>query len=94
MPPKPTGPPTVRMYNVGFGDCFLLTFRYGNGSERHMLMDFGTTTLSKKRGPKDMAQVAEQIREDTDRDLVLSAQEAVDYGLADAILDTRKLALR
>ena len=27
------------------------------------------------------------IREDTDRDLVLSAQEAVDYGLADAILD-------
>ena len=37
---------------------------------------------------------AEQIREDTDRDLVLSAQEAVDYGLADAILDTRKLALR
>ncbi len=35
----------------------------------------------------------EQIREDTDRDLVLSAQEAVDYGLADAILDNRKLAL-
>ena len=33
----------------------------------------------------------EQIREDTDRDLVLSAQEAVDYGLADAILDSRKL---
>ncbi len=33
------------------------------------------------------------IREDTDRDLVLSAQEAVDYGLADAILDSRKLAL-
>jgi ATP-dependent Clp protease protease subunit len=34
-----------------------------------------------------------QIREDTDRDLVLSAQEAVDYGLADAILDNRKLVL-
>jgi ATP-dependent Clp protease protease subunit len=34
-----------------------------------------------------------QIRADTDRDLVLSAQEAVDYGLADAILDNRKLVL-
>jgi ATP-dependent Clp protease, protease subunit len=35
----------------------------------------------------------EQIREDTDRDLVLSAQESVDYGIADAILDSRKLLL-
>ncbi|MBJ7331855.1 MAG: ATP-dependent Clp protease proteolytic subunit [Solirubrobacteraceae bacterium] len=33
----------------------------------------------------------EQIREDTDRDLVLSAEEAVSYGVADAVLDTRKL---
>ena len=32
----------------------------------------------------------EVIREDTDRDLVLSAQEAVEYGLADGILDSRK----
>ena len=31
----------------------------------------------------------ETIREDTERDLVLSAQEAVDYGVADAILDSR-----
>jgi len=22
---KPSGPPTIRMYNVGFGDCFLQT---------------------------------------------------------------------
>ena len=32
----------IRAYNVGFGDSFLLTFRYGPGSERHLLMDFGT----------------------------------------------------
>ena len=38
-------------------------------------------------------QPVERLREDTDRDLVLSAQEAVDYGLADAILDNRKLAV-
>ncbi|QIG43035.1 ATP-dependent Clp protease proteolytic subunit [Nocardioides anomalus] len=33
----------------------------------------------------------EQIREDTERDLVLSAEEAIAYGLADAVLDSRKL---
>ena len=43
--------------------------------------------------PGTPASTVEQLREDTDRDLVLSAQEAVDYGLADAILDSRKLAL-
>jgi ATP-dependent Clp protease, protease subunit len=35
----------------------------------------------------------ERIREDTERDLVLSAPEAIDYGLADAVLDSRKLPL-
>ncbi|HEU5036215.1 MAG TPA: ATP-dependent Clp protease proteolytic subunit [Nocardioides sp.] len=33
----------------------------------------------------------EQVREDTDRDLILSAEEAVAYGVADGILDSRKL---
>ncbi len=32
-----------------------------------------------------------QVREDTDRDLVLSAADAVAYGLADGVLDSRKL---
>jgi ATP-dependent Clp protease protease subunit len=32
----------------------------------------------------------EQLRHDTDRDLVLSASEAVEYGLADAVLEGRK----
>lgn len=35
----------------------------------------------------------ERLREDTDRDLVLGAQEAVAYGVADAVLDSRKSAL-
>ena len=34
-----------------------------------------------------------KLRHDTERDLVLSAQEAVAYGLADGILDSRKLAV-
>lgn len=32
----------------------------------------------------------EQVREDTDRDLVLTADEAVSYGLVDSVLGTRK----
>lgn len=32
----------VRMYQVGFGDCFLLSFAY-KASSRHVLIDFGTT---------------------------------------------------
>ena len=37
---------TVRMYHVGFGDCFLLTFHY-HTVDRHLLIDFGTTRQSK-----------------------------------------------
>ena len=33
-----------------------------------------------------------RIRQDTDRDKTFSAQEAVDYGLADAVISSRKLA--
>ncbi len=36
---------SLRMYQVGFGDCFLLTFHYGpeDKDDRHVLIDFGTT---------------------------------------------------
>ena len=36
-------------------------------------------------------QTVERLREDTDRDLILSAEQAVAYGVADAVLDSRKL---
>ena len=32
---------TIRMYNPGFGDCFLLTFQSSDGSPRYMLIDCG-----------------------------------------------------
>jgi ATP-dependent Clp protease protease subunit len=38
-------------------------------------------------------QSVERLREDTERDLVLAAAEAVRYGLADGILDSRKLTV-
>ena len=34
---------------------------------------------------------AEQVREDTERDLILTAQGAVDYGVVDAVLTGRDL---
>ena len=41
----------IRAYQVGFGDCFLLSFIYGESDKRHVLIDFGTTGLP-KRGTK------------------------------------------
>lgn len=35
----------LRSYQVGFGDCFLLTFTYSKSVRRHVLVDFGSTGL-------------------------------------------------
>ena len=45
------------------------------------------TTLARHTG-KD----ADQIRKDTDRDKILTAAEAVEYGLIDNVLEYRKLS--
>ena len=51
----------VRVYDVGFGDCFLLTFRYKTGKklERHVLIDFGSTAAAVKGTPLDKAIAAD-----------------------------------
>ncbi len=56
----------IRMYNVGFGDCFLLTFAYSDDDRRHVLIDFGTMGLPKRNGQRlhTMAKIAEQIADD------------------------------
>jgi hypothetical protein len=53
MPATPSGPVTIRMYNVGFGDCFLMTIPYSaaDGGARHVLVDFGSFP-SPKGAPK------------------------------------------
>lgn len=38
----------IRSYQVGFGDCFLLSFVYDENDKRHVLIDFGTTALPGK----------------------------------------------
>jgi hypothetical protein len=48
VPAKPTKV-TVRAYQVGFGDCLLVTFHYGadDADARHLLIDFGSTAKPK-----------------------------------------------
>jgi hypothetical protein len=52
----------VRSYQVGFGDCFLLSFIYSEADKRHVLIDFGTTGLPGKRKPSEhMPKIAQAI---------------------------------
>lgn len=58
---------TLRAYQVGFGDCFLLTFHYpARGTkpafERHVLIDFGSTALPKNAPADYMVRVANDIK--------------------------------
>jgi hypothetical protein len=57
----------IRSYNVGFGDCFLLSFHYPDGEgERHVLIDFGSTGLPKGvNAGKRMLEIAGDIRRRT-----------------------------
>lgn len=59
----------IRMYQVGFGDCFLLTFEYDQPlndgrDKRHVLIDFGSTRLP--TGWKSLSNAAKQIADHTD----------------------------
>ena len=57
MPAEPAKV-TIRMYNVGFGDCFLLTFHYAPPlKDQHILIDFGSVS-----GSVNMQEIAGQIR--------------------------------
>ncbi|MEK6335534.1 MAG: hypothetical protein AABM67_11340 [Acidobacteriota bacterium] len=60
---KPTAL-TLRAYQVGFGDCFLLSFKYPNEHERHVLIDFGSTGMPEGvSSSEQMMKVAEDIKE-------------------------------
>jgi hypothetical protein len=57
----------VRSYQVGFGDCFLLSFIYTARDKRHVLIDFGTAGLPKGKKPSThMLKLARQIAADCD----------------------------
>jgi hypothetical protein len=54
----------IRSYNVGFGDCFLLTFTYERGNPRNVMIDFGSTKQSATGPRRGMLEIAEKIRDD------------------------------
>jgi beta-lactamase superfamily II metal-dependent hydrolase len=58
-------PITIRMYNVGFGDCFLLRFPTPDG-QRSLLLDCGQHTSSK--GAFDLDDVVAALLEDISDD--------------------------
>lgn len=63
MPPDSTPYElSLRAYQVGFGDCFLLTFKYER-MRRHVLIDFGSTGKPASAGESLMLRVANNIRE-------------------------------
>jgi len=53
---------TVTMYNVGFGDCFLLTFGYADGANRRVLIDCGSSSAKKPH----MSRVVDQLLRDSE----------------------------
>ena len=63
--PKPVSL-TIRSYQVGFGDCFLLTFKYpapaGGIDQRHVLIDCGST--GRPAGAPSLKEVAKLIAKD------------------------------
>lgn len=53
---------SIRSYNVGFGDCFLLSFDYGEDNERHVLIDFGSTGFPPDVPATRMVDIANNIK--------------------------------
>ena len=51
----------IRGFQVGFGDCFLLSFVYSATDKRHVLIDFGTTELPARGTPRKAAKASEHM---------------------------------
>ncbi|HKQ99875.1 MAG TPA: hypothetical protein VJT09_04330 [Pyrinomonadaceae bacterium] len=66
---------TLRAYNVGFGDCFLLSFHYKQGRDRIILIDFGNKHAPDGYKKSLMVDIAKDIKNvcDTDSDGRLDA---------------------
>lgn len=71
---------TLRSYQVGFGDCYLLTFHYASAN-RHVLIDFGSTGQPEDASSDLMLQVANDIskRCDGHLDIVVATHRHKDH---------------
>lgn len=57
MADSPSGKVRVKMYSVGFGDCFLVSFGYKSGNDRHVMIDCGVRGRSFKAVSKAVTQL-------------------------------------
>jgi hypothetical protein len=80
MAAKPTRA-RIRSYNVGFGDCFLLTFFYGDDETRDVLIDFGSTQRSPFGPEEGLLAIAKKIGEDCGGklDMVVATHRHADH---------------
>ena len=71
----------LRAYNVGFGDCLLLTLGYADGDQRSILIDFGSTRLPASAPPSRMADIAADITKETGGhlDMVVATHRHADH---------------
>ena len=69
----------VRSYNVGFGDCFLVSIPDG-GTTRHLLIDFGNAP-GKASSNESFPAIAEDIEKETGGhlDVVIMTHEHLDH---------------
>ena len=79
-PPPVLATVRVRMYQVGFGDCFLLSFEYAGQAEpaRHVLIDFGTRQLAVGLNLADIAREID-ARTDGGPDVVVLSHRHQDH---------------
>ena len=70
----------LRAYNVGFGDCLLLSIDYA-ASARHVLIDFGTSKLPARAPATRMLDVAKAIEQETGGhlDLIVATHRHSDH---------------
>jgi hypothetical protein len=102
MPPPAAPAPIelgIRMYQVGFGDCFLLTFRYpaplADGRDvRHVLIDFGSTRLPWRK--KDLIGAATSIHAKTggELDVVVVSHRHKDHLSGFGLNETAALGMK
>ena len=101
MPPAGPAPISlgIRMYQVGFGDCFLLTFTYAapladGRAVRHVLIDFGSTRLPWRKD--DLSGAARSIYAKTggELDVVVVSHRHKDHLSGFGPKETAALALQ
>ncbi|MBR0712847.1 hypothetical protein [Bradyrhizobium liaoningense] len=68
MPASAPNSLNIRTYQVGFGDCFLLSFNYDGSKKRHVLIDFGTKALPPGAPKGHMLRIANNIKETVGND--------------------------